>query len=120
MPIYSYVCENCGKEDMVVKPMSQYDRPETCPVCGQLMYRDIAADAPRVHGKRYYDKPLHSDSLAMARSQVAAHQRRWPDIEIDVDCRPVFKSYKQHDDYLKDTGHVKMPQIVRHRFAKKK
>ena len=119
MPIYSYTC-NCGKKDMVVKPMSQFDRPELCPICNQTMQRDIAADAPRVHGNRYYEKPLHSDSLAIAASQVAEHKRRWPDIEIDSEYRPVFTGYKQHDDYLKDTGFVKLPQKVRHVFAKKK
>ena len=120
MPIYSYVCNNCGKEDMVVKPMSQYDRSEACPICGSPMERDIAADAPRVHGKRYYEKPLHSDSLAITRHQLAEHRQRWPDIEIDSELRPVFVSYKQHDDYLKDTGFTKLPQKVRHVFAKKK
>ena len=119
MPAYTYICNNCGNGEMVVKPMSQYGRSEDCPICGKLMDRDIAADAPRVHGNRYYDKPLHSDSLAMAPSQVAAHRRRWPDIEIDSDCRPVFDNYKQHDRYLEDTGHVKMAQKVRHVFAKK-
>ena len=120
MPIYSYTCINCGKEDTVFKPLSQYDRTETCTMCGAVTYRDIAADAPRVHGKRYYEKPLHSDSLAIAKKQVAEHRRRWPDIEIDSEFRPVFTGFKQHDDYLKDTGFVKLPQKVRHVFAKKK
>ena len=120
MPIYSYVCNNCGTEDTVVKPMSQHNRPEICPICHKLMERDIAADAPRIHGNRYYNKPLHSDALAISKSQVAEHRRRWPDIEIDSEFRPVFTGFKQHDDYLKDTGFVKRKQKVRHVFAKKK
>ena len=124
MPIYSYICDNCGKEETVFKSMTEYDRPEICPICNGLMQRDIVADSPRAHGKRYYEKPLHSDSLAMAPSQVAEHKKRWPDIEIDSECRPVFTGYKQHDDYLEETGFVKLPQMVKynnlHRFAKKK
>jgi len=120
MAIYSYVCDNCGKDEMVVKPMSQYDRLETCPICDKFMRRDIVADAPRVHGNRFYEKPLHSDSLAIAKSQVAEHRRHWPDIGIDSEFRPVFTGFKQHDDYLKDTGFAKNKQKVRHVFAKKK
>ncbi len=66
--------------------------------------------------KRFYETPLHSDSLAIAKSQVAEHRARWPDIEIDSEFRPVFTGFKQHDDYLEDTGFAKVPQKVRHVF----
>ena len=42
------------------------------------------------------------------------------DIEIDSELRPVFTGYRQHDDYLRETGFVKNKQKVRHVFAKKK
>jgi len=120
MPIYSYICENCGKEETVRCTMSEHRSTIDCPVCNELMRRDIVADAPRAYGKRYYEKPLHSDALAISKSQVAEHRRRWPDIEIDSEFRPVFTGFKQHDNYLKDTGFVKVKQKVRHVFTKKK
>ncbi|KKL65566.1 hypothetical protein LCGC14_2153720, partial [marine sediment metagenome] len=104
MPLYSYWCDYCDRLDTIFKPMSEYDTLQECPMCGQPMQRDIVADAPRVHGKRFYEAPLHSDSLAIAKSQVAEHKAKWPDIEIDSEFRPVFKSFKQHDGYLEDTG----------------
>ncbi len=63
---------------------------------------------------RYYNKPLHSDSLAIAKSQVAEHNRRWPHIEIDSEFRPVFTNFKDHDKYLQETGFCKIQQKVRH------
>lgn len=39
MPTYQYECEDCGPFSEV-RPMSEYDRPQPCPDCGQ--------DAPRL------------------------------------------------------------------------
>lgn len=112
MPLYSYRCDNCDATDTMLCSMMEHPSVIFCK-CGDVMQRDISADAPRAHGKRYYEKPLHSDSLAIGRSQVAEHKRLFPDIEIDQELRPVFTSYQQHNDYLEKTGFVKLPQKVR-------
>lgn len=33
MPTYEYKCERCQKNFEIVKPMSEYDKQEKCPVC---------------------------------------------------------------------------------------
>ena len=122
MPIYSYACDNCGKEEMVVKSLSEYDRLEPCPVCDESMRRDIAADAPHACSRgRPYAKPIHSDSLGMAPSQVAEHRRLFPYIEIDSQCRPVFKNYLDHKKYLEATGFCnRRPKVRLHQKVKHK
>lgn len=39
MPVYEYLCENCG-DFTAMRPMSEYKDPQPCPDCG--------ASAPRV------------------------------------------------------------------------
>ena len=122
MPIYTYICNKCGEGDMVVKPMAQYRREEPCPNCGEVMQRDIAADAPHACSRgRLYATPIHSDSLAMAPSQVAEHRRMFPYIEIDSLYRPVFENYVDHNKYLEATGFVnRRPKIRLHQIAKQR
>lgn len=64
-------------------------------------------------GNRPYFKPLHSDSLAINPCQAEEHRRLFPDIGLDSECRPIFENYKQHDDYLKQTGFVKQKQHIK-------
>lgn len=61
MPTYSYKCELGHRED-VIKPISQYDSPETCPTCQGPMHKDYSD--PRWGGggvlkaKGYFDNGL--------------------------------------------------------------
>jgi putative FmdB family regulatory protein len=62
MPTYEYECENCGPFSDVY-PMSEFDRPQACPDCGEAAPRlltvaaigggsqpaDPSAPAPRAH-----------------------------------------------------------------------
>jgi hypothetical protein len=50
------------------------------------------------------DFNLVSDSLAVPVQQIAEHRQAFPDIEVRPDGRPHFKSIKQYDNYLKQTG----------------
>ncbi len=113
MPLYSFFCDTCDHTAEEFRPYEQYKDPMVC-TCGADMLIDIGAAAPRVYGKRFYEKPLHSDSLAISKSQVAEHRMRWPHIEIDSEFRPVFTNARDHDKYLRETGFVKMKQKVRH------
>lgn len=41
MPTYEYACSSCREIRDVFKPMSQYDREESCEECGERMERRI-------------------------------------------------------------------------------
>ena len=105
MPRYTFKCSVCNVTIEVIRPMKEASNPWFCS-CGRRMTRDYAADHINA-GNKDYAKPIHSDSLAITPGQVAEHQRLFPDIAIDSDCRPVFDNYQQHDSYLKKTGFVK-------------
>ena len=109
MPLYTFKCPSCGNTSLMLLNMSQAGRPQKCCVCGLGMNRDYQADLVNV-GNKEYAKPLHSDSLAISVTQVEEHQRKFPDIKIDSQCRPVFENYQQHNNYLEATGFVKPPQ----------
>ena len=122
MPFYAFKCPICDVEREVLRGVKQVEGAVVCDQCESNMVcvRDVVcAGVPMTGSNRYYNKPLHSDSLAIAKSQVAEHNRRWPGIEIDSEFRPVFTNFKQHDDYLKETGFAKLTQIVRHVATKR-
>jgi len=89
--------------------MADSDKCQVCEVCESTMDRDYQADLVNV-GNVDYAKPIHSDSLAISPDQVAEHQRLFPDVKIDSECRPILENYKQHDAYLEKTGFIKHPQ----------
>lgn len=113
MPVYCFICPECGDTAEVVRPMKDCSVPQQCK-CGANMRRDFAAQKTNA-GNKEYAKTKWSDSLAISPSQVAEHKRLFPDIPIDKQCRPGFDSYKQHDAYLEKTGFIKAPQKVRKR-----
>jgi len=97
--------------------MSDLDRTEKCLDCGTPMRRSVAANMPRVHADSY-SKELHSDALAIHPEQRAEHHERYPDVPLDRECRPVFRSFKQHDRYLEARGIYKPPKRNRRRVTK--
>ena len=112
MPRYTFKCE-CGEIVEVIRPMKGASDPWFC-LCGEQMTRDYAADHIN-GGNKDYARPIHSDSLAITPGQVAEHQRLFPDVEIDSECRPVFNNYQQHNKYLEKTGFVKNPKKAKRR-----
>jgi putative FmdB family regulatory protein len=117
MPSYSFVCKHCGWTDDVTRPMDESDRPYIC-TCGRKMSRDIVADVPFVSGGEYR-RAIHSDSLAISPDQRAAHEKQFPNIKLDSECRPIFDNFKDHNAYLKATGFKKERQRIKHRKTKK-
>jgi len=105
MPVYCWVCPECGEKAEVVRPMSDCSQPLTC-VCGVNMRRDYAAQKTNA-GNKEYAKTKYSDSLAISPSQVEEHKKLFPDVKIDSQCRPGFDNYRQHNDYLEKTGFFK-------------
>ncbi len=45
MPVYEYLCEGCGPFT-AVRPMSEYEKPQPCPDCGDKARR-VLLTAPR-------------------------------------------------------------------------
>ena len=109
MAIHSFICE-CGKqiEDTTTKGIHK------CPECKQDMALDCKV---AIHGN--YQHPVHSDSLAIHPSQRAEHEREFPNVRLDKQCRPVFDNFTQHENYLKKTGFQKLPQKIRRAGAKR-
>lgn len=104
MAIHSFVCDECNVEveDTTSKNIHK------CPKCGKSMRwnNNIA-----IHGN--YKRPIHSDALAISPSQRAEHERKFPYIELDKQCRPVFDNFVRHEKYLKATGFIKEPQKIK-------
>ena len=109
MPVYSFRCVNCGHTDERVRSMKNCDKSCVCTECRHTMSRDIAADTPFVSGGSYH-RAIHSDSLAISPTQRAEHERLFPNIKLDSECRPVFDNFREHDAYLKKTGFRKERQ----------
>lgn len=61
MPIYAFVCDNCGHEFDRLQKMSDAD-PTTCPVCGkETVKRKVTAPAFRLSGSGWYETDFKKD-----------------------------------------------------------
>jgi hypothetical protein len=92
--------------------MAQSDLAPACYFCNSKMDRDFQADLFHTSDDSY-QTPIVSDSMAISMDQIAEHKRECPDIEITGEGQPVFRSYKQHEAYLKKTGFTKSPKKKR-------
>lgn len=107
MPRYCFLCK-CGEKVEVVRYMADADKSWRC-LCGKEMNRDFGSEGVN-SGNKEYGKPIHSDSLAISPKQRKEHEKLFPDVKLDSQCRPVLENYQQHDKYLKQIGFVKQPQ----------
>jgi len=105
MPLYSFKCPECGAKDECVRAMQNAGKKCMC-TCGTKMVRDFAADLPFASGGDY-SRPIHSDSLAINPEQRSEHEKLFPDIKLDSQCRPVFDKFGPHQDYLNKCNLVK-------------
>lgn len=119
MPIYSLKCLKCGATCERVMPMKKAVISVKCK-CGVRMVRDFSKDTPFVSGGHDYRRAIHSDSLAISPDQRAAHEKQFPYIKLDSECRPIFDNFKNHERYLKETNFKKEPQRIKHRKHKTK
>ena len=106
MPIHNFICKACNIsiQDTTTKGA------HNCPECGEEMWCPFGGG---IGG--HYDRPIHSDSLAINPCQVKEHREKFPNIDLDSQCRPVFDNYTDHEAYLKATGFVKPPQKIRNK-----
>lgn len=112
MPRYTFTCKECRRSFEVVRSMKDADKFCGCGYCDKPMSRDITADVPFVSGGEYH-KAIHSDSLAISPTQRAEHERMFPNIKLDSECRPVFDNFTDHDAYLEKCGFKKERQKCR-------
>ena len=104
MRLHDYKCLDCDCHfsDKAV------DAPD-CPECGSIktgMDCNIA-----IHGN--YRHPVHSDAMAIHPDQRAEHERRFPNIRIDKQNRPIFDNFTDHQAYLDQCNIIKVRQKIK-------
>ncbi len=104
MPIYDFICPECGERTEVVRPMRDSGDEEFCDICCALMRRDYQAMHPSVRGD--YNKPITSVSMAFNSQDVDEHRRKHPGVDLHVDkpggtAYPILRSRSQKLAYLK-------------------
>ena len=107
MPLYKFACD-CGNKQEVVWPMSRSKELFVCS-CGKKMYREY-----NFHNKNMsYSRPIHSNSLAINPEQRTEHEQKFPDVELDNQCRPIFDNFSAHQKYLNDCNIIKERQKLK-------
>jgi len=112
MPLYSFICPECGNKEERVRAMQNADKECMCTSCGAKTNRDFVADAPFMSGD-YHHGAVHSDSLAISPDQRAEHLKLFPNIKLDSKNRPVFDNFQNHQAYLDKCNIVKERKKVR-------
>ena len=104
MVTHRFICNRCKIfiEDTTTKGIHK------CPECGG----DAALDCKiAIHGN--YKHPIHSDALAISPTQIAEHEKLFPNIRLDKACRPIFEKFSDHEAYMKKCGIVKHRQRIK-------
>ena len=117
MPQYCYKCPECRYFDINVRNMSDLEPDIICFDCGTKMVRDYRAEGVKI-GIHEYDGGHVSDSLGMHPEQIPEHQKRFPDIKVQSDGRPVFRDTNQHSKYLDTIGWEKKPSKLKRKAVK--
>lgn len=104
MITHDFVCDNCGK----VVHDSNTKIVHKCPICSKNMRWDCRV---AVHGN--YQRPIHSNALAINPGQVEEHKKIFPNIRLDGQYRPIFNNFVDHEDYLKKSNMIKLPQKIK-------
>lgn len=117
MPTYCEKCPKCGHKQEHICVIENCDKRVKCDRCGEWMQRDYQAEQVRV-GNKEYNKPIHSDSLAIMPSQRKEHEKLFPNIKLDNENRPVFTNFKDHNDYLERTGFIKQRQKIKRKATR--
>lgn len=106
MALHIFVCDKCMVkiEDTTSKGIHK------CPECGGDMRWDLNIG---IHGN--YKHPVHSDALAISPTQRKEHERLFPNIRLDSECRPIFDNFRQHEAYLKKCNLVKHTQKIKNK-----
>lgn len=104
MAMHEFICDEC---DIVLKDNNTRG-VHLCPRCNCGMRWNVCIG---FHGN--YAHPVHSDALAINPEQAEEHKQKFPNIELDGQCRPVFNNFVNHQAYLDATGFVKTAQKLK-------
>jgi len=104
MALHNFICDDCN----IVIEDSNTKTIHRCPKCGKDLRWDCNI---AIHGN--YKHPIHSDALAISPTQRAEHEKRFPNIRLDGQCRPIFNNFTQHEKYMEDCGIIKHPQKIK-------
>ena len=109
MTIHNFVCDACGAvvQDTSTKGIHR------CVICGSDMRWDMKT---AIHGN--YERPIHSDALAISPDQISEHEKNFPNIRLDKQCRPILDNYINHENYLKKRGFRKITQKIKPKGAR--
>lgn len=59
MPVYEYLCQDCGADFSVLRPMAQSSQPHACPGCGGEAQRALLS-APAYAGMPAAQRNAHA------------------------------------------------------------
>ena len=107
-------CLGCyGNDHGEITKVNRVDEDDpTCKKCGEpnyLVYTNLKA-----YGGSGGDYNFSSQALAMQPSQVEAHKKLFPNVDVVNGC-PTFKSVRQREKYNNEIGVVKRPAKVKKR-----
>lgn len=108
-----YYCPKCDADKPLIRVTRQTDEDDLCETCGARGYYAYIKSTGQISGDKNYSHPIHSNSLAISPAQVAEHKKRFPNIKIDSECRPVFDNYVEHDKYLQACNIDKKEQRIK-------
>lgn len=112
MPIYTYQCDHCGRQDDDYRPMEKRNEPMRCPQldgatgpCPGLMRRHHASE---LQGTPQTDwtEPVYSEAAGVHPDQVPEMRRRFPHHEFTKDGRMIFRSRAHQKRCLRDIGMI--------------
>lgn len=101
MPMYTYKCAACEKQDTDYRTIENRNEPMECE-CGQKMQRDVFAESPKTHNDYY--KTVYSDAMGIHPDQVSEHRKAYPDIPVTNDGRVIVRSHTEHRRIMKKLG----------------
>lgn len=110
--MYISTCLECyDGSDGEVTGVNRVDEDDPiCSKCGAPNYLVYTSHNIGVSDGDYNFK---SHSLAMNPSQIAAHKKLFPHVEVTPDGCPQFSSVRQHSQYIDKVGMEKVPQKLR-------
>lgn len=82
MPVYAFVCPECGGKNEVFRPIGDRNDPVPCDRCEVGMERDLRAESDG-RGTREFDVPIEMWSIACSsQAEVDDLRRQVPDVEF--------------------------------------
>lgn len=106
-------CLECyAGEDGDIISVKRIDEDDpVCGKCGAPNYLVYTSRTVNICSSGDYNFTSHS--LAMNPSQIAAHRKLFPNVEVTPDGCPQFSSVRQHSQYIDKIGMEKVTQKIR-------